>query len=104
MNQSTINTTTFTLTGPGATPVEGAVSYTGTTAILTPTVRLAANTPYIANVTTAETRSPLKVLQPHESEGDHQYNLGPSLHIRERSAATRRCNPAGDAGAGGCDD
>ena len=76
MNPSTINTTTFTLTGPGATPVAGAVSYTGTTAILTPTVRLAANTPYIANVTTAETRSPLKVLQPHESEGDHQYNLG----------------------------
>jgi len=52
MNPSTINTTTFTLTGPGATPVAGAVSYTGTTAIFTPTVALAANTPYIANVTT----------------------------------------------------
>ncbi len=52
MNPSTINTTTFTLTGPGATPVAGAVSYAGTTAIFTPTVALAANTPYIATVTT----------------------------------------------------
>src|ERR1700693_2957326 len=33
MNASTINTTTFTLTGPGGTPVPGAVSYAGTTAI-----------------------------------------------------------------------
>jgi hypothetical protein len=52
MNPSTINTTTFTLTGPGATPVAGAVSYTGTTAIFTPTVTLAANTRYVATVTT----------------------------------------------------
>jgi hypothetical protein len=52
MNVSTINTTTFTLMGPGATPVAGAVSYAGTTAIFTPTVTLAANTPYVAMVTT----------------------------------------------------
>jgi len=52
MNPSTINTTTFTLTGPGAAPVAGAVSYAGTTAIFTPTVALAANTPYLATVTT----------------------------------------------------
>ena len=52
MNPSTINTTTFTLTGPGATPVAGAISYAGTTAIFTPTVTLAANTRYVATVTT----------------------------------------------------
>ncbi|MFZ0923008.1 MAG: Ig-like domain-containing protein, partial [Candidatus Acidiferrales bacterium] len=52
MNPSTINTTTFTLTGPGATPVAGAVSYAGTTATFTPTVALSANTPYVATVTT----------------------------------------------------
>jgi Ice-binding-like/Bacterial Ig-like domain len=52
MNASTINTTSFTLTGPGAIPVAGAVSYTGTTAIFTPLVALAADTPYIATVTT----------------------------------------------------
>jgi ketosteroid isomerase-like protein len=52
MNSSTIDATTFTLTGPGGTAVAGAVSYAGTTAIFTPTVTLAANTPYIATVTT----------------------------------------------------
>jgi hypothetical protein len=52
MNPSTINTTTITLTGPGATTVAGAVSYAGKIAIFTPTVALAANTPYIATVTT----------------------------------------------------
>jgi ketosteroid isomerase-like protein len=52
MDPTTINTTTFTLTGPGGAPVAGAVSYAGTTAIFTPTVTLAANTPYIATVTT----------------------------------------------------
>ncbi len=52
MNPSTINTTSFTLTGPGATPVAGAVSYAGTTAIFAPLVALAANTPYVVTVTT----------------------------------------------------
>ncbi len=52
MNPSTINTTTFTLTGPGTTPVAGAVSYAGTTAIFTPTVTLAADTRYVATLTT----------------------------------------------------
>jgi hypothetical protein len=52
MNASTINTTTFTLTGPGGTPVAGAVSYARTTAIFTPTGSLAANTRYVATVTT----------------------------------------------------
>ena len=36
MNPATINATTFTLTGPGTTPVTGVVSYAGSTATLTP--------------------------------------------------------------------
>jgi ketosteroid isomerase-like protein len=52
MNPSTINAATFTLKGPGGTLVAGAVSYAGTSAIFTPTVSLAANTLYLATITT----------------------------------------------------
>src|ERR1700688_237502 len=36
MNPATINTTTFTLMGPGTASVAGAVTYSGTTATFTP--------------------------------------------------------------------
>ena len=52
MNPATINTTTFTLTGPGTTPVAGAVSYAGSTAAFTPSSALALNTLYTATITT----------------------------------------------------
>ncbi|MGB6899284.1 MAG: Ig-like domain-containing protein, partial [Candidatus Acidiferrum sp.] len=52
MAPATINTMTFTLMGPGATAVAGAVTYSGTTATFTPTVSLAALTPYTATITT----------------------------------------------------
>jgi len=52
MAPATINTMTFTLTGPGGAAVAGAVTYSGTTATLTPTNSLAANTVYVATVTT----------------------------------------------------
>ena len=52
MNPTTINGTTFTLTGPGATPVGGAVTYSGSTATFTPTTILAANTLFTATITT----------------------------------------------------
>lgn len=52
MNPVSINATSFTLTGPGATPVAGAVSYSGTTATFTPAASLSANTAYIATITT----------------------------------------------------
>lgn len=52
MAPATINTTTFTLTGPGGAGVAGAVTYAGTTATFTPTNLLAANTVYVATVTT----------------------------------------------------
>ncbi len=52
MNPSTINTTTFTLTGPGTTPVTGVVTYAGSTATFTPSNPLALNTLYTATVTT----------------------------------------------------
>jgi ketosteroid isomerase-like protein len=55
MAPATINTTTFTLTGPGATAVAGAVSYTGTTATFTPAAPLAANTVYTGTITTGAT-------------------------------------------------
>src|ERR1700719_3800038 len=53
MAPATINSTTFTLTGPGATPVAGAVSYAGTTATFTPATSLASNSVYVATITTA---------------------------------------------------
>lgn len=52
LNPSTVNTTTFTVTGPGTTPVAGAVSYLGTTATFNPTVDLNVSTLYTATITT----------------------------------------------------
>lgn len=53
MNAATINGTTFTVTGPGATAVAGAVTYAAgsNTALFTPTANLAPSTTYTANVT-----------------------------------------------------
>lgn len=51
MNSSTLTSASFTVTGPGATPVSGAVTYRDRTAIFTPTNNLAANTPYTATIT-----------------------------------------------------
>jgi hypothetical protein len=52
MNPSTINTATFILTGPGATPVTGVVTYIGSTATFTPSSALALSTLYTATITT----------------------------------------------------
>lgn len=54
MTASTITTSTFTVTGPGATPVAGTVAYNTTTRIatFTPTSPLTASTAYTATITT----------------------------------------------------
>ena len=54
MNPATINTTTFTLTGPGITPVAGTVTYvvSSDVATFTPTSPLALDTLYTATITT----------------------------------------------------
>jgi hypothetical protein len=54
MTASSINTTTFTVVGPGSTPVAGTVSYNSTTRIatFTPTNPLAVSTSYTATITT----------------------------------------------------
>jgi hypothetical protein len=54
MDASTINTSTFTLTGPGATPIAGAVSYDvgSHTATFVPGSPLTTNTVYSATITT----------------------------------------------------
>ena len=54
MNPATINSTTFTLTGPGTTPVSGLVAYAavGNTLTFTPTANLVASTLYTATITT----------------------------------------------------
>jgi tetrahydromethanopterin S-methyltransferase subunit B len=54
MAPSTITTTTFTLRH-GTTPVSGAMTYTGTTAVFTPASILAANTAYTATISTDAT-------------------------------------------------
>jgi len=55
MDPSTINAATFTVAGPGTTPVSGNVTYAavGITATFTPAVNLTANTLYTATITTA---------------------------------------------------
>jgi hypothetical protein len=52
MDPATITTATFTVTGPGTTPVPGAVSYVGTTATFTPTTNLPASTLFTATIST----------------------------------------------------
>jgi hypothetical protein len=52
MAPATINTTTFTLTGPGGAAVAGTAGLAGTTATFTPTTPLASNTLYSATITT----------------------------------------------------
>ncbi len=57
MDPTTLTTATFTLSGPGATPVTGTVTYATASdiATFTPTVPLAMNTEYTATVTTGAT-------------------------------------------------
>jgi O-glycosyl hydrolase len=54
MNATTLSISTFTLTGPGAAVVTGAVTYsaTGSVATFTPSANLAYNTLYTATITT----------------------------------------------------
>lgn len=52
MNPATISTATFTLTGPGLTPVTGTVGYSGTSATFSPVNDLAVSTIYTATITT----------------------------------------------------
>lgn len=57
MTASTINTSTFTLAGPGSTAVTGTVVYTasGSVATFTPSANLAYSTVYTATITTGVT-------------------------------------------------
>ena len=57
MDSTTINPLSFTLTGPGVTPVVGAVTYTttGNTATFTPSSALLTATLYTASISTAAT-------------------------------------------------
>ncbi|MGF9647880.1 Ig-like domain-containing protein [Pseudarthrobacter oxydans] len=50
MTSSTVSSSTFTLTGPGTTPVSAAVTYAGNVATLNPAADLAASTLYTATI------------------------------------------------------
>src|SRR4029077_7648090 len=52
MDPATITSTTITLTGPGATPMSGTVTYAGSTATFTPAAVLTTSTLYMATITT----------------------------------------------------
>jgi hypothetical protein len=52
MDPLTITTATFSVTGPGSTPVLGTVTYVGTTATFTPNSNLAPNSIFTATITT----------------------------------------------------
>ena len=55
MNPTSLNTSSFTLAGPGGAAVTGSVTYSGTTATFTPTTLLAASSMYTATITTGVT-------------------------------------------------
>jgi hypothetical protein len=55
MNPSTINGSTFTVTGPGGTAVAGSISYAGTTATFTPSANLDFSSVYTATITNGAT-------------------------------------------------
>jgi hypothetical protein len=55
MNPTTLNTSSFTVTGPAGATVTGAVTYSGTTATFTPATLLAPNSMYTAMITTGAT-------------------------------------------------
>jgi hypothetical protein len=55
MNPTSLNTSSFTLAGPGGAAVTGSVTYSGTTATFTPTTSLAASSMYTATITTGVT-------------------------------------------------
>lgn len=55
LNPATVTTASFTLTGPGVTPVAGAVSYAASTAVFTPSAALAVSTTYTATLATTVT-------------------------------------------------
>ena len=55
INCATVTLSTFTVTGPGATPVAGTIACSGSTAVFTSTSDLAINTLYTATVTTGVT-------------------------------------------------
>jgi hypothetical protein len=57
LNCSTVTSSTFTVTGPGGTPVTGTILCAGTSATFTPTSPLASNTAYTATLTTGITDS-----------------------------------------------
>ena len=91
MNPSSISSTTFKVTGPGATPVAGTVTYNTSTriAMFTPTVALAPSTTYTATVTTGA-----EDLSGNELATDHVWIFTTS------AAATSQAAPLlGGAGA-----
>ncbi|HEX7553602.1 MAG TPA: Ig-like domain-containing protein, partial [Geothrix sp.] len=55
MAPATLSGTSFTVTGPGATPVTGTVTYVSRTATFTPSPLFTASTTYTATITTAAT-------------------------------------------------
>jgi hypothetical protein len=69
MDLSKIKALTFTLT-QGTTPVEGTITYSGTTATFVPTTNLAANTLYTATISTGVRSG--NGDDDHENDGDHE--------------------------------
>ena len=55
MDPASITSSTFLVTGPSGAPVNGTVTYTGTTASFTPAIPLAPTTLYTATITTGAT-------------------------------------------------
>jgi hypothetical protein len=95
MNSSTLTAASFAVTGPGPTPVSGTVTYSGRTAVFTPSPSLAPNTTYTATIGTlrliwqvipCRRRTQYGALPPVQAPmSPHRLSMSPSLTAPRRT-------------------
>ena len=81
MNPSTINSSSFVVTG--ASTISGSLSYSGTTATFIPTANLKPNTTYVLKVTTA-----VKDLRGNALQEDNLFSFSTGATLQPKIAAT----------------
>jgi len=89
MDPLTINTATFTVTGPGTTPVSGTVTYVGRWATFRPASKLAASTTFTARIKGGATGA-----------RDLAGNALAANKVRTFTTGTQACSPPGPVALG----
>ena len=100
MNSTTLTGSTFTLTGPGVTPVSGTVTYStiGSTATFTPSSVLATSTTYTATITTG-----VKDLSGNALASNFVWTFTTGLSTDTSAPTVTSTNPADNAPGVGID-